>query len=236
MALLLIIGLFSLWIYSSRNTLGGFLNWVTGKSDTTNISLVAVTTPTLENKGFTFVVTPESHQVIGDIITSTPLPTYTPYPTSTPYPTQTPPNNQNPYRSGVPVYQTPMVDIDYDLENELFLRSEVIRWEVQEKSYRVLKSKYSYYWPPFGGINCDYDCNYMASGQNPKDFIGIGWACDASIPFWTQIYIVELDIYGRCMDRGGAIVQDTDGLYWFDQLIKFPMLPFGSSMTVHVYE
>lgn len=136
-----------------------------------------------------------------------------------------------------PVKQIPMPDVNYNLDEVLYSRHWKLGEQVVNKQYRIMAGIYSYYWAPLGGINCDYDCNTLASGFNTADYIGIGWACDQSIPFGTVLYFEELGIYGVCVDRGGMISFDSDkGGFWFDQNIKVPLLPYGTKLTVRVYD
>ena len=94
---------------------------------------------------------------------------------------------------------------------------------------QVVKIKLSYYWPPFGGINCDTDlitgkpeCIKMANGAPFYNHIGQAAACPEVMPFGT---IIAFEGYAfECLDRGGAIVQDGDA-YWIDVL--YPWLPQG---------
>jgi hypothetical protein len=168
-------------------------------------------------------------------ITDYTLSTLTPYPTYTPYPTPTP-FDQFRYRYEPVENQILMPEINYDINQVLYNRQDQLIEKINNPDARIYRGKYSYYWPPLGGVNCDRDCNKMANGQNPADFIGIGWACDMSISFGTVIYIKELNIYGICVDRGGMIRQDSDGLFWFDHLIRSPFLNYGSEITVFVYD
>ncbi len=74
----------------------------------------------------------------------------------------------------------------------------------------------------------------MATGLKVADYIGIAWACAADIPAYTVIYVHELNLWGRCLDRGGAIVKDGD-LYWFDHLNEFPQVAWSTEITVSLY-
>lgn len=92
----------------------------------------------------------------------------------------------------------------------------------------------SYYYPPYGGINCAGSCDLMANGAYWADWIGRAAACPPEWPFGTAVYI-----FGRawlCMDRGGAIVTQDDGRVWLDLLS--PVMPYGlpyaATVTVKV--
>jgi len=131
-------------------------------------------------------------------------------------------------------------NVDYDI-NDVYLRSAYLRSVYGSlKPDYTIPGKYSYYWPPWGGMNCDKingveECVYMASGEKALENVGIAWACDFSIPLQSVIYIRELDIFGICKDRGYAIKQDIDGLFWFDQLLDYGLLGWAEEMTVDVY-
>lgn len=131
--------------------------------------------------------------------------------------------------------------VSYDI-NDVYAKLSALEavYSGKQPDY-IINGKYSYYWPPWGGTNCDVvngveECIYMASGEKSLDNIGIAWACDFSIPLQSVIYVQELDIYGICKDRGYSIKKDIDGLYWFDQLLNFGMLGWAEKMTVEVYE
>ena len=81
--------------------------------------------------------------------------------------------------------------------------------------------KYSYYHPALGGTNCAVFENgtcvsRMASGYAWQPYVGIAAACP---PEWAFGTTIELD--GKtwiCMDRGGKIKFDADGLTYVDFL------------------
>lgn len=180
-------------------------------------------------------------------------PTITPFtinlvfPTNVPIPTPTPTIAPTPTPRGPKTIATPPPKnldqlYEYDLVEDLYNRSAVIGYQNEGRIPDfVVPAKYSYYWPPLKGINCDTErgepeCIMMASGQNGPDNVGIGWACPAEFPFFSTIYIRELSIWGRCLDRGGLIRKDPrDGLYWFDHLLDFGLLYWSEPMTVEVY-
>lgn len=109
-----------------------------------------------------------------------------------------------------------------------------------ENKYTV-KGFYSWYWPPLGGINCDKnsdgseECKFLANGEPFERWIGTGFACPASLPFGTRIKVLELNIQGVCVDRGGQIVIDKYGQYWFDHLIENPLMYWSTPITVEIY-
>jgi len=137
--------------------------------------------------------------------------------------------------------QAPLPTITYDLDRDVYDRSNQLRLKYADTPViETYPGKYSYYWPPLGGSNCDtqngvLECEYMASGYKVADYVGIGWACDAKIPLGYIIEVVELNIWGECTDRGYTIKQDKDGLYWFDQLIGYPMTNWEAPITVRTY-
>lgn len=137
--------------------------------------------------------------------------------------------------------QATLPTITYDLDRDVYERSDALRLKYADKPViETYQGKYSYYWPPLGGANCDtqngvLECEYMANGYKVADFVGIGWACDAKIPLGYIIEVVELNIWGECTDRGYTIKQDHDGLYWFDQLIGYPLTSWEAPITVRTY-
>jgi len=246
--LILVLFLTSLWIKSSWNLIGNFSSavGVFGKDPIKEVQVSTLTDNNNEsNEGIKFYNGQDKNsdgkrrtdQNFDPAINNNINYTFTPYPTYTPYPTPTP-FNQYGYRLNPVDHQILMDDIDYNLEEVLYKRQYQLKNWVQEfnKEPRIYRAKYSYYWPPLGGINCDKDCNVMASGLDPGQYVGIGWACDMSIAFNTIIYVKELDIFGICVDRGGMIRQDSDGLFWFDHLIKNPLVGFGTPLTILVYD
>ena len=101
----------------------------------------------------------------------------------------------------------------------------------------LLTIKYSRYWPPAGGTNCatfvDGQCiSRMASGARWQDWTEQACACPPEWPFGT---IVELD--GQewvCMDRGGKIKFDEDGLTFVDFLSGRSAYGYGELVEVKV--
>jgi len=95
---------------------------------------------------------------------------------------------------------------------------------VYAKDYKI-----SFYFPPYGGINCNgrYACSYTASGKRVMEGVGYYAACPPSLPFGTKIIILGKEWI--CEDRGGAITEE-----WLDLL--YPYMPYGLfwSQTVTV--
>lgn len=140
-----------------------------------------------------------------------------------------------------PVKAADLRNIVYDLDWSLYTRSDDLEIKYGDQEViRTVQGKFSYYWPPLGGTNCDIqfgkeECLYVADGTRVVDRIGIGWACDVSIPLGSIIEIVELDLFGICVDRGYTIRQDAkDGLFWFDHLMEWPLLDWEAPITVLV--
>lgn len=216
-----------LWAYSSRGMITTFYNWVIGQDDPVARQVIGVK---IEEKLIQpeMIVTPQPVKVEIDV--KYPDPTI--YPTYTPYPTPT-----RLYRADDPnIKQTPMPDYDYDYYGSKTTINEAIKAQIQDiDSYDTVQGIFSYYWPPLGGINCDIDCNYLAGGQPVKDYVMGGWACPVEFPLGQIIYIEEMELFGVCMDRGGAIVKDN-GRYWFDHLNKYPELKWRENITVRVYK
>lgn len=159
------------------------------------------------------------------------LPTYTPYPTYTPFPKL----------ERLKIDPTPTPEFVYDPAEFDYINSLIeINYSGRDPD-QVLDAKYSWYYPPYGGINCDTvngveECNYMANGQLAHEYMGVAWACPPDIPFESRIYIRELDQWGVCKDRGSMIRLDpSDDRYWFDHLMKDPLLWWGCPVTIEVY-
>ncbi len=83
-------------------------------------------------------------------------------------------------------------------------------------------ARVSYYWPPYGGLNCHGDCTKMASGEYWADWIGRAAACPGEFPMFTEIIIKGHS--WLCLDRGGAI-KTENGISWIDLLT--PVMPYG---------
>lgn len=95
----------------------------------------------------------------------------------------------------------------------------------------------SYYWPEYGGINCDATCDDLADGSDWHGQEGLVLACPSEYPFGTIFQIGGT--FWVCRDRGQAIVTNADGTIWLDVL--YPYMPFkgvawGSVLTVGVWQ
>lgn len=97
-----------------------------------------------------------------------------------------------------------------------------------------VKAHLSWYWPPFGDINCDYECEHIANGDDWKTWVGKGLACPMQYPLGT-VFVVMGEEW-TCVDRGEAIVVNQDGTIWLDLLVSgMPYgIPWGSVRTVEV--
>ena len=101
----------------------------------------------------------------------------------------------------------------------------------------LLTIKYSHYWPAAGGTNCsnfvEGECiSRMASGARWQDYIGQACACPREWPFGTT---VELDgEIWTCMDRGGKIRFDAEGLTFVDFLAPHGAYSYGQLVEVKV--
>ena len=239
--LLVLIAVIGVWLWSMRDLIGRFgdslgifknSGMVINQPEKDNFSIHSGGQP----QGF--VNTPEGvynlNTVEGMVAATlaslpTPYPTYTPYPTFTPMVVTSTPTPE----------KTPYVLLN-GLTDEVWIKSRRIENEYSQSDYITFMGKYSYFWPPYGGINCDNssgveECDYMASGEPVVDNVGIAWACDNSIPLYSRLYVEELNLWGICMDRGGAIKQDTDGLFWFDHLWPSGLITYGDKITVQIY-
>lgn len=96
-----------------------------------------------------------------------------------------------------------------------------------DREWQEVSLRLSYYFPPYGGINCDVvdgqeECLHIANGEFFYENIGLAVACP---PEWEFGTIVQVgDRFYECKDRGGAIVKE-DGYYWID--ILYPWMPGG---------
>ncbi len=93
----------------------------------------------------------------------------------------------------------------------------------------------SHYDPMSGAINCwDYDeeQNYCYSPTKPgiewKGLWGIGAACPMEWPYGTWVVVPEVGAF-ICLDRGGSIVCDKDGICNVD--ILGPSGPWDGSIV-----
>ena len=97
--------------------------------------------------------------------------------------------------------------------------------------------KYSYYWPPKGGVNCSRFINgvcvsNMASGKPWNQYVGVACACPPEWAFGT-IVVLDGNPY-ECLDRGGAIKYDSNGNTYIDFLTSTPTHSFGEYIEVYV--
>jgi len=91
--------------------------------------------------------------------------------------------------------------------------------------------RYSYYYPPLGGVNCrlfenGYCVSSMASGDPWENYLGLAVACDSEFPLGTRFLVVAPEeIKGEyvCLDRGGGI-EGTDLLDFLSESQKLPWL------------
>lgn len=240
LALCMLLALFALWIYSSKDLFGGFIDWVAGKSKTQlnqvadvvdgdNVFVPALAKANGQNQGDINL------DVAITVIQPTPENTATSFPTPITSPTPAP--TLGVYRPLPPVKtQIPMMDFEYDNDDMIQKINHIYGSVVEGMEYDLISGKYSYYWPPLGGINCDADCNTLSDGRLVKDNIVGGWACPLDFDIGTYLFVEELNLYGVCVDRGGAIKLDTDGLYWFDHLTRYPMATWTQPLTIRIYK
>lgn len=101
-------------------------------------------------------------------------------------------------------------------------------------THELVRAHLSYYWPPLGQINCDYECEHIANGDDWKLWVGKGLACPSEYPLGTIFLIIGIE--WQCVDRGDAIVKNSDGSIWLDLLLsKMPDgLAWGSIRIVEV--
>lgn len=98
----------------------------------------------------------------------------------------------------------------------------------------TLQAHLSNYWPPYGDINCDYECAHLANGDRWQKWVGKGLACPLEYPLGT-IFVVRGQEW-TCIDRGERIVVNTDGTIWLDLLLPFMPhgVAWGTLFTVEV--
>ena len=158
-------------------------------------------------------------------------PTQTPWIiTATPGVTQTPTPTPTPWYEGMYIPPSPGIAKYPDREHDL-----------------IIRGKISFYYPPYAydhpdfEINCnrlpsgELDCEHLASGEKTRHYIGEAVACPPKFEFGTVMKI--WDGYYTCRDRGGAIDQIGENLYWLD--ILFPHMPlnkyWGEETEVYVW-
>ena len=231
MFLILFIAMIGFWLWSMRDLLGNFGRSL-GAFQKAPIQKVAMAVEERPDNNNSFIVE--------DMVNATmqALPTFTTTQMQIDTETTLEPSEAQEIKVIYPMIQHEEIDV----VQEIYNRSAAIYSAYsQEKDYQVYEGKYSYYWPPLGGINCDIvdgkeECKYMASGLIFSDYVGIAFACDQSIPMYSVIYVEQLNLWGRCLDRGSMIKRDEDGLFWFDHLIDQPFIPYGDHITVRIYD
>ncbi len=99
----------------------------------------------------------------------------------------------------------------------------------------TVRVRYSWYWPPLGGINTSRpDAPHLArcaNGDRWQDWVGAGIACPPSWAFGTQVR--AFGSMWTCVDRGGAI-QYVNGIPWLDFLVEAPHVGYGTIIEVEV--
>lgn len=97
--------------------------------------------------------------------------------------------------------------------------------------------KYSWYWPPLGGINCDGDCSRLADGSSWSDRLSRGErvvACPAEYPLGTGFeWPVGTGLVWVCRDRGHGVVRDGS-VIWLDFLQESGAVSYGTWGVVRV--
>ncbi len=111
--------------------------------------------------------------------------------------------------------------------------------ETLETTYEVINGKYSWYYPPMGGYNCDEvdgkpECEHLANGDLYTSWLDTGIACPVDYPLGSVAYVRELDKFYTCVDRGSLITCDDDNICWFDFLTAKPDLDYGAPITVYM--
>ena len=143
------------------------------------------------------------------LYSTTPIPTATKIPTATPVVAKLMPGK---YPNGKP-----------DLS------------EFGDKTISILyvgDARISYYWPPYGGINCEEPCEVMSNGDYWKNHQDEAVACPDEFPFGSKV-LTDFGTY-TCLDRGGMIVFE-DGLPWIDILSPVPIKDYGSIHPIEIH-
>jgi len=91
----------------------------------------------------------------------------------------------------------------------------------ETKDWEVVQGILSFYYPPYGGINCrdGINCDTLANGESWLNQVGLVVACPNELPFGTLV-----EINGGlfiCKDRGNSIIKTVDNKYWFDVLVPY---------------
>ena len=94
-------------------------------------------------------------------------------------------------------------------------------------------ARYSYYYPPLGGINCEEPCDIMANGEQWNKYQYRAVACPSVFPFETRIHAFGEVFY--CKDRGEMIVFLDDGIPWIDFLRPNAQFPYGTLFYLEAY-
>jgi hypothetical protein len=66
----------------------------------------------------------------------------------------------------------------------------------------------------------------MASGERWQDWTERAIACPVEWEFGTRVIVAGRE--WTCMDHGGAIIFDADGIPWIDMLTPEPLFRHGS--------
>lgn len=101
-------------------------------------------------------------------------------------------------------------------------------------------ARFSNYWPPYGGQNCDADCEHLADGSSWRELYAQGLriaACPAQFPFGTLIeFPPGSGQVWNCLDHGGSITMAADGSwFWLDFLDPVAFVDYGSWIWVKVH-
>ena len=73
----------------------------------------------------------------------------------------------------------------------------------------------------------------MASGERWQDWVGAAAACPSEFPFWTIITLPDGSEW-YCLDRGGKIKTDANGVVWIDLLEEQARYAYGTQVEVTV--
>lgn len=95
----------------------------------------------------------------------------------------------------------------------------------------------TWYNPMLGGVNCDNSCEWMAAGHPVAEWFDRALACPEDYPIGT-IFSIEGSRWGLadgewvCLDRGGRVIVDENGIVSLDLLKHDPI--WGETLQVEV--
>lgn len=102
---------------------------------------------------------------------------------------------------------------------------------ISENDWKEVVAIMSNYYPPWGGVNCNENCDDIATGELWRDFEpNTILACPSEFPIGT-LFDIEGEIW-ECRDRGGLIVTEQDGSVWLDLLTNNSQYKYKEKIMV----